>query len=184
MEYKLTIAGIDCTLPLCPLNDDLYIGAFVMFGQIDLTVACAKELLKLVPEYDCIITAEAKGIPLAYEMSRQSGDRTYVVARKNKKLYMNGIFEVDVQSITTEGSQHLYLGGDEAEYIKGKRILIVDDVISTGASVKAVEHLVEQAGGTVVGKATVLAEGVAADRGDIIFLNRLPLFDKNGNAID
>jgi len=183
MDYKMNIAGVDCSLPLCPLNDELYIGAFVMFGQCELTVSCAKELLKKVPEYDYIITAEAKGIPLAYEMAKQAVDDAYIVARKKKKLYMNGVFEVNVQSITTEGGQYLYLGGDEAKLIKGKRILVVDDVISTGASVKAVEHLVEQAGGTVAGRVCVLAEGDAAKRDDIIFINELPLFDKDGNAI-
>ena len=146
MYYSMKIAGLDRKLPLCPLNDELYIGAFVIFGDAELTVASAAELLKKAPESDYIITAEAKGIPLAHEMSRQSGKK-YFVARKKPKLYMTGVFDVTVNSITTEGEQHLYLDTAEAEEMKGKRVLIVDDVISTGASLSAVRTLVEDAPG-------------------------------------
>lgn len=183
MHYTMNIAGCERSLPLCKLNDELMIGAFVMFGDVELTVACAKAILGIAPEYDYIITAEAKGIPLAYEMAKQNNDPTYFIARKNPKLYMTGVFEVDVRSITTAKDQKLYLDTADAELMKGKRILIVDDVISTGESLYAVEQLVEKAGGIIIGKAAVLAEGDAAGRDDIIFLEKLPLFNKNGEAI-
>lgn len=183
MEYKMNIAGVDRALPLCPLNEKLQIGAFVMFGDVELTVACAKALLGKAPEYDVIITAESKGIPLAYEMARQRGGERYLLARKAPKLYMRDVIKCEVQSITTVAKQVLYLDGYDAEYMKGKRVLVVDDVISTGESLNALVKLVEQAGGNVVGQMAVLAEGDAADRKDIIFLEKLPLFDAEGNAL-
>ncbi len=185
MYYPITIAGLKRNLPLCKLNDELYIAAFVIFGDAPLTVACAKELIEKAEDlsYDYIITAEAKGIPLAHEMARQREDKAYFVARKVPKLYMTGVFEVSVRSITTEREQKLYLDTAEADKIKGKRILIVDDVISTGESLKAVEALVHKAGGIIAGKAAILAEGDAAKRGDIIFLQGLPLFNANGKQI-
>lgn len=183
MEYKMNIAGVERALPLCPLNDKLQIGAFVMFGDVELTVACAKALLEKVPEYDVLITAESKGIPLGYEMARQRGGERYLLARKAPKLYMRDVIKCEVQSITTVARQTLYLDGYDAEYMKGKRVLIVDDVISTGESLNALVKLVEMAGGNIVGMATVLAEGDAANRDDIIFLEKLPLFDSEGNAL-
>ena len=182
MEYSMKIAGVDWKLPLCKVNDELYIGAFVMMGAQELTVACARDLLKLAPDYDYLITAEAKGIPLIHEMARQHGDKQYIVARKVPKLYMTGVFETEVQSITTKGTQKLYLDTLEAEMMKGKRVLIVDDVISTGESLKALEILVEKAGGNVVGKMTVLAEGEAQQRADITYLEKLPLFNPDGTV--
>lgn len=182
MYHSMKIAGLDRKLPLCRLNDDLKIAAFVIFGDAELTVACADELLKKAPEFDYIITAEAKGIPLAHEMSRQSSKK-YFVARKKPKLYMTGVFDVIVNSITTEGEQHLYLDTAEAEQMKGKKVLIVDDVISLGESLKAVQTLVNKAEGEIVANMTILAEGDAADRDDIIYLERLPLFDKEGNVL-
>ena len=157
----MTIAGLERDLPLCPLNENLMIGAFVIFGDPELTTACAKELLKRVPEYDYMISAEAKGIPIAHEMARLAGNQKYFLARKKPKLYMTGVFEVVVQSITTKAVQKLYLDKKDAALMKGKRILIVDDVISTGESLRAVEELVKQAGGIICGKMTVLAEGEA-----------------------
>jgi len=183
-SYKMKIAGLDRSLPLCPLNDSLQIGAFVIFGDPELTTACAKELLAKAPEYDYAITAESKGIPIVHEMSRLDGNRKYFLARKKPKLYMNGVFEVTVRSITTEGEQKLYLDGADAEMMKGKRILLVDDVISTGESLAALEQLVNAAGGIICGKMAILAEGDAAHRDDIIYLEPLPLFDKEGNPID
>ena len=184
MVYKLNVAGLQRDLPLCRLNDSLYIGAFVMFGDVELTVKCAEALLKLAPAHDYMITAEAKGIPLIHEMARQSGQNEYFIARKVPKLYMSGVFEAKVKSITTAKEQHLFLDTAEAAKIKGKRILIVDDVISTGESLHAVEQLVEQAGGNIVGRMAVLAEGDAAERKDILFLEKLPLFKPDGTPIE
>ena len=181
--YNMKIAGCDRSLPLCPINDTLYIGAFIILGDPELSANSAKELLKKVPEYDYLITAECKGIPLAHDMASIHGDKKYFVARKSKKLYMSNIFETTVNSITTAKSQTLYLDGEDAKLINGKRILIVDDVISTGESIAAVEKLIENAGGTVVCKAAILAEGDAADREDIVYLEKLPLFDKDGNPL-
>ncbi len=183
MFHTMTIAGVEHKLPLCPLNDELYIAGFVIFGQPKLTTACAKALLEKAPEYDYIITAEAKGIPLAHEMARLAGNQKYFVARKKPKLYMAGVFESTVNSITTEGEQKLYLDIADAEMIKGKKMLIVDDVVSLGQSLAAVEKLVNDAGGIICGKMFILAEGNAAKRDDIIFLEELPLFDKDGNVI-
>ena len=181
--YNMKIAGLDRALPLCPINDDLYIGAFVIFGDPELTTAASKALLEKAPEYDYIITAESKGIPIAHEMARLAGNQKYFLARKKPKLYMTGVFEVTVNSITTEGEQKLYLDRADAEMMAGKRILIVDDVISTGESLRAIEELVIAAGGNIVGKMTILAEGDAQQRDDIIYLEPLPLFNKDGEPI-
>ena len=182
-SYTLKLAGLERELPLCPLSDKLYIGAFVIFGDVELTCACARDLIKLAPEHDVIITSESKGIPLVFEMARQLGVNKYIVARKMQKLYMSDIFACEVNSITTAKKQMLYLDGKDAEFMKGKRVLIVDDVISTGESLRAIEELVAHAGGNVVGKMAILAEGDAKDRDDILFLESLPLFDANGDAI-
>ena len=184
MYYRMRVAGLERDLPICPVNDSLSIAGFVIFGDQELTVACARELLKRAPEYDYIITAEAKGIPLAHEMARQAGDKKYILARKAPKLYMRDIFSVSVHSITTAKEQKLYLDTADAELIRGKRILIVDDVISTGESLAAVEKLVQEAGGIVAGKMAILAEGDAQSRGDITYLEPLPLFDGSGNVIE
>ena len=181
--YKLRVAGLERDLPLCPLNNELYIGAFVIFGDVELTCACARELLKLAPEHDVMITSESKGIPLIYEMARQEGVNRYVVARKMQKLYMSDIFSCDVNSITTAKKQTLYLDGADAEFMRGKRVLIVDDVISTGDSLRAIEELVEHAGGNIVGKIAILAEGDAKDREDIKYLAPLPLFHADGSEL-
>ena len=182
MHYTMTIAGMTRDLPLCKVNDDLYIGAFVIFGDVELTVASARELLKLAPEHDILITAESKGIPLVYEMARQHGENRYLIARKAAKLYMRDVFSTDVTSITTANRQMLCIDGEDAAYMKGKRVLIVDDVISTGGSLIAVQKLVEQAGGIVVGKMAILAEGAAQKRDDIIYLEKLPLFNADGSV--
>ncbi|MBQ8382637.1 MAG: adenine phosphoribosyltransferase [Clostridia bacterium] len=181
--YKMQVAGLTRRLPICPLSDDLSIAGFVIFGDQELTVACAERLLEKVPEYDYLITAEAKGIPLAHEMARQRGDQRYLVARKATKLYMTDVVGVEVRSITTDRVQHLYIDGEDAALMKGKKILVVDDVISTGESLRAVETLVESVGGIVCGRMAILAEGSAADRDDIIYLERLPLFTPDGTPI-
>ena len=183
MEYRMTIAGLERDLPICKVTDTLYIAGFVIFGDQELTVACARELLKKAPEYDYILTAEAKGIPLAHEMARQAGDAKYILARKGPKLYMRDIFEVSVQSITTAKEQKLYLDGADAELMKGKRILLVDDVISTGESLRALEVLVEKAGGNICGRMAILAEGDAQDRADLIYLEKLSLFNPDGTVM-
>ena len=182
--YPIDVAGLHRELPICKVTDDLYIGAFIVFGDAELTVACARELLKLVPaeDYDYMLTAEAKSIPLIHEMARQHGDRKYILARKGPKLYMTGVFESTVHSITTAKEQHLYLDTADAALMDGKRILIVDDVISTGESLSALENLVEKAGGTIVGRMAILAEGDAQDRGDILYLEKLPLFHADGTV--
>ena len=183
MYYRMTVAGLERDLPICRVTDSLYIAGFVVFGDQELTVACARELLKAAPEYDYIITAEAKGIPLAHEMARQTGAEKYFLARKGPKLYMTGVFESSVKSITTAKEQKLYLDTADAALMKGKKILIVDDVISTGESLAALEALVEKAGGIVAGRMAVLAEGDAQDRKDIIYLEKLPLFNPDGTIM-
>ena len=181
--YPMTIAGVKRELPICPLNENLSIAGFVIFGDPELTTACAKALLDKAPEYDYIMTAEAKGIPLAHEMARLAGNQKYLLARKAAKAYMTGVTKVEVQSITTKHQQTLYLDTADAELIKGKRILLVDDVISTGESLHALEVLVNAAGGVVCGRMAILAEGDAISREDLIYLEKLPLFTPDGKEI-
>ena len=183
MYHRMTVAGLERNLPICPVNENLSIAGFVIFGDQELTVACARDLLAKAPAYDYIITAEAKGIPLAHEMARQAGAERYFLARKAPKLYMTGVFESSVRSITTAKEQTLYLDVADAELMKGKRILIVDDVISTGESLKALEVLVEKAGGIIAGRMAILAEGDAQDRADLIYLEKLPLFHPDGTIM-
>ena len=182
--YSMTVAGLQRELPICKVTDDLYIGAFICFGDAELTEACGRELLKLLEpgRYDYLFTAEAKSIPLIHEMARQSGAKKYFIARKGPKAYMPDPIHVEDQSITTAGTQKLYLGRDDADLICGKRIVLMDDVISTGGSLRAMEDLVALAGGTVVARIAVLAEGDAAKREDIRFLAPLPLFNADGSV--
>lgn len=175
--YKMTIAGLERELPLCAVNDKLDIAAFVIFGDVEITVASATQLLEKCPEFDYIVCPEAKGIPLAYEMSKQSG-KPYFICRKGAKLYMKDPVSVHVRSITTDRMQTVYLDGNEGEQLRGKKVLIVDDVISTGESLLAVRALVDKFDAEIVGQAAILAEGDAAERDDIIFLEKLPLFFK------
>lgn len=184
MTYEMHVAGLKRDLPICKLSDSLAIGAFVIFGDVELTCACAAELLKKAPEFDYMVAPEAKAIPLVHEMARQSGRNEYFLVRKNKKAYMDGVFEVEDKSITTAGTQKLYMDGADARRIKGKKVLILDDVISTGGSIAAVENLVNQAGGIICGKMAILAEGDAAKRDDIIYLEKLPLFTPDGKILD
>lgn len=184
MTYTMKVAGLERQLPLCKVSDDLYIGAFVIFGDAELTVACAKELLERISagSYDYMLTAEAKSIPLIHEMARQSGAKKYFIARKGSKVYMPDPIHVSVRSITTLRTQDLFLGSDDCAMMKGKRILIVDDVISTGESLHALEELVRVAGGTVTGRAAILAEGDALKRPDITYLAPLPVFNADGTV--
>lgn len=183
MVYRLKVAGIERDLPLCPLGENMNIAAFVLFGDVELTKKCAEALYAKAPEHDVLITAESKGIPLIHEMCALSGRNRYVLARKSVKLYMSDVVKCETQSITTAAKQTLYIDGSDAEYMRGKRVLIVDDVISTGGSLLSLENLVNAAGGQIVGKMAILAEGDAASRDDIIFLEKLPLFDKEGKEI-
>ena len=176
--YSMKIAGLYRKLEKFPVSDKLDIAAFILFGDVEVTVKSSEELLKKAPEFDYIITPEAKSIPLAYEMARQSG-KPYIVIRKGVKVYMRNSLGVTVRSITTDKEQHLYLGESEVEMIKGKKVLIVDDVISTGESLAAVRELVKKAGAIEAATCAVLAEGDAANRTDIIFLEKLPLFFKD-----
>lgn len=182
--YTMNVAGLTRYLPICKVNDSLYIASFIMFGDAELTVACARDLLKLAEniKYDYLFTAEAKSIPLIHEMARQSEAEKYFIARKGPKVYMPDPIYVDDKSITTLSLQRLYLGRDDADLIKGKRVLVVDDVISTGGSLRAMEELIEKAGGTVAGRMAVLAEGGAAERHDIKFLAPLPVFNPDGTV--
>jgi adenine phosphoribosyltransferase len=182
LTYPLHVAGLTRNLPICRVTDDLYIGAFVIFGDVELTVACASALLEIAPEYDYMISPEAKSIPLIHEMAKQNGDNKYILARKVPKLYMRDVFKAEVTSITTAKPQVLYLDGDDARLMEGKRILVVDDVISTGESIRAVEELVKKAGGILAGKVAILAEGEAKDRDDILFLEALPVFNADGTV--
>lgn len=175
--YTLKIAGLERQLEMFPVSDKLDIAAFIIFGDVELTIKASEELLKKLPEFDVILTPEAKSIPIAYEMSRQSG-KPYIIARKGVKVYMRNPLSVSVNSITTQNEQHLYLGESEVNMIKGKKVLIVDDVISTGESLTAVRSLINAAGAIEAASCAFLAEGDAADRDDIIFLEKLPLFFK------
>lgn len=181
--FRINVAGLERDLLVCPLNDKLSIAAFILFGDVELTEKCAAALLEKAPEHDIIITAESKGIPLAYEMAKQEGKNSYIVARKGIKVYMPNPVSVEVESITTKGKQSLHLGEEEIKQMRGKKVLIVDDVISTGESLRALEELVEKVGGIIVGKMAVLAEGDAANREDITVLGPLPLLDSEGNPI-
>ena len=183
MFYRINVAGVERDLPLCPISDSLNIAAFILFGDVELTERCAEELYKRAPEHDVMITAESKGIPLIHAMCRISGKNRYVLARKSVKLYMSDVIKCETPSITTEAKQVLYIDGADAEFMRGKRVLIVDDVISTGGSLLSLENLVNQAGGQIVGKMAILAEGDAINRPDIICLGKLPLFDAEGKEI-
>ena len=182
--YTIHIAGLTRELPLCKVTDDIYIAAFICFGDAELTEACAREMLKLVSreDYDYILTAEAKGIPLCYEMARQAGTDKYVIARKGPKLYMENLLTTDVDSITTDHIQMLCIGQREIDMIKDKRVLLVDDVISTGESLRSLENLVGRAGGNIVGRLTVLAEGKACEDPRITYLEELPVFNPDGTV--
>jgi len=174
--YALKIGNISRDLPIIRITETLSIASFVILGDTELVCAAAKELAEKLPEVDVLITAEAKGIPLVFEISRLLDMKNYIVARKSIKPYMDTPIVDEVESITTQKKQLLCLDKKDAEYIQGKRVAIIDDVISTGESLLAIERLVEAAGGIIAAKAAILAEGNAADRNDIIFLEYLPLF--------
>ena len=184
LYHNMKIAGVERSLPLCKISDDLMIGAFVIVGDVELTEACARELNALAPEHDIMITAETKGFPLVAEMARQAGEKRFILARKEAKLYMHDVFKVELRSITTDHRQQLFLDLTDAERIRGRRVLIVDDVVSTGESLAAMEALVKKAGGEIVGRMCILAEGEATHREDLIYLEKLPLFRGDGTPIE
>lgn len=158
--YPMHVAGLDRDFPICKVTDDLYIGAFIMFGDAELTVRCAEELLKLAEgiDYDYLFTAEAKSIPSSTRWRARAARKSILSRARAPKVYMPDPISVEDKSITTVAQQKLFLGSDDADLIRGKKILLVDDVISTGGSLKAMEALVEKAGGTVTGRMAVLAE--------------------------
>lgn len=175
-SYLLSIAGLKRDLPLIQMNETLTIASFVILGDTELVCACAQLLVKKLPEIDLLVVAEAKGIPLAFELSRLLQQAHFVVARKSVKPYMGSVIEYELRSITTPTTQVLVLDEIDIQKIKGKRVALIDDVISSGASLEALEKLVLKAGGHVVTKAAICAEGDASKRDDIIFLEVLPIF--------
>lgn len=176
--YELTVCGVERSLPLIPIDENSAYASFVVIGDTELVERAAKELAGQIPPVDVVMTAEAKGIALAYELSRRLGLKEFIVARKSVKSYMKNPISQSVHSITTKGEQHVYLDEADGAKLRGKRVCVVDDVISTGESLRAVEELAGKAGGTVVCRAAILAEGEAAERKDILFLEKLPLFQK------
>lgn len=182
MDYSIDIAGLHRDLPMFPVSDDTMIAALILFGDVELTEHCAKKLLERAPEFDIILTAEAKSIPLAYEMAKQAGMNDYVIARKRVKVYMGDVIKASLQSITTKGSQELFLGRSDFKKLANKRVLIVDDVVSTGDSLRALEMLADTAHANIVGKMCILEEGDSLNRPDVIALGELPLFNADGSV--
>lgn len=175
-NYELNVCGLTRQLPIVRITDNMSIASFVLLGDAELAQKASEELVKQLPEADYIITAEAKGIPLVQELAGKLSMKRYFVARKSVKPYMQDPFVTEVYSVTTQKKQILCLDREESLLIKGKRIIIVDDVISTGESLAAMEKLVKSAGGNIVCKAAILAEGEAANRKDIVYLAPLPVF--------
>jgi adenine phosphoribosyltransferase len=175
--YSIEIAGVKRDLPIVKIGDNLSIASFVIIGDTELVCLAAPKIIEKLPQVDILVTAEAKGIPLTFEISKLLKMKKYIVARKSIKPYMNSPIVDEVMSITTQKKQILCLDEQDALEIKDKRVAIIDDVISTGESIQAIERLVEASGGIVVAKAAILAEGDAASRKDIIYLEHLPIFE-------
>ncbi len=173
--YRLELCGLTRELPLVEVAPGLSIASFVILGDTELVTTVAPEIVRRLPKVEALVVAEAKGIPLAHEVSRLLG-MNYLVARKSVKPYMEEPLTDEVHSITTQRKQLLCLDGKDAAFLRGKRVALIDDVVSTGESIAALERLVRRAGGQVVAKAAILAEGDAAQRSDLIFLGVLPLF--------
>ena len=175
--YTVDICGRVEHLPILPLPSGVNIAFFNLHGNVELTEHCAKHLAERVKKYDpdVLITAESKGLQITHCVARDIGQKMYAVARKSKKLYMQDGIEVQAKTITTGEVQHLYLSAHDVDLIKGKRVAIIDDVISTGAANAALEQLVAMAGGEVVCRAFVLAEGDAKDRQGVEYLATIPL---------
>ena len=174
--YTIDFDGFEAQLPILPLPSGIKIAFFNLHGNSALTEHCAKQLAPMLKDCDVLITAESKGLQLTHCVARELGQAYYAVARKSKKLYMQDGISVDIQSsITTGAEQKLYLSKHDVDLLKGKKVGIVDDVVSTGASLLGLEAIVEKAGGIIHKKAFVLAEGDAANRDDVVFLDTIPL---------
>ncbi|WMJ79015.1 phosphoribosyltransferase family protein [Sedimentibacter sp. MB35-C1] len=176
--YNIEVSGVKRELNIVQINDKLSIASFVILGDTEVVCAAAKDIVKKLPPVDYLVTAEAKGIPLTFEISRLLNMKKYIVVRKSVKPYMNEPIIDEVVSITTQKKQELVLDEKDAAEIKGKRVAIIDDVISTGESIAAIERLVNSVGGIVTAKAAILAEGDASKRDDIVFLEALPVFNR------
>ena len=183
-KYELNVAGLKRYLPFVDINDELAYASFVVISDTELIEKCAPLLVEKIGDCDAIVTAEAKGIALAYKISEILGLKEFIVARKSEKTYMKDVVEVEVQSITTAKKQVLLLDGADCKKIEGKNVCVIDDVVSTGESLHALEELVMAANAKVVKKACILAEGDAANRDDLIFLERLPLFRKTNGEYE
>ena len=182
--YHLKVCGLTRELPYIPIDEHMAYASFVVLGDTELVVKAAKELAAMVKDADIVLTAEAKGIALAHEITRNLGRKEFIVARKSVKSYMQDPIEEVLHSITTNGEQRLYLDQCDVEKVRGKRVCLVDDVISTGESLQAMENLLHHVGAEVAYRLAILAEGKAADRKDITFLERLPLFRKTENGYE
>ncbi len=174
--YKVDLDGFTAELPILPLPSGVSICFFNLHGATDMTEHCGKKLATFAKDCEVVLTAESKGLQLAHVVSRELNMPYYAVARKSKKLYMqDGISVSYGSSITTGKNQEFYLSKHDIELIKGKKVAIVDDVVSTGESLKGLEDLVEKAGGVVTKKLFVLAEGKAKERKDICYIASIPI---------
>ena len=177
--FELQVGPLTRRLPILPINETTAIASFVLLGDAELTDYAAQALAQRVPaNFDYFVTLESKGIPLAQELSRVTDHPQFVVLRKNVKDYMVAPLTVPVKAITTSAPQQLVLDGTDADRLVAKRVVIVDEVISSGGSLTAAKTLLEKAGATVVGQMAILAEGEAVSRQDIDFLAELPLFSR------
>lgn len=180
MQYfDFEIMGLKRKLPFVNVGDNLVLASFVVLSDTELIRTVAPELLKRLPEVDLLMTAEAKGICLTYELSRLLGMNEFIVARKSRKPYMQNPVSHSVHSVTTRKEQQLWLDGCDAEKIRGKRVALIDDVIATGESLEALETLATAAGAQVVARAAILAELESVHRKDIIYLKEHYVFRPN-----
>lgn len=175
--YPITIAGVKRELPLFEVKPGLRIAILNILGDIELVDACAEELNQLLSdtEYDVILTPEAKSIPLAHMLSKISG-KPYVVLRKEYKPYLGDAISAETLSITTGKPQTLYLDEKDIDLIRGKRVVLLDDVISTGSTLQGMHLVMDKAGAITAYEVGILTEGDRAEWRDIIALGHLPLF--------
>jgi adenine phosphoribosyltransferase len=175
--YGIDIAGIHRELTLFEIKPGLRIAILNILGDTELVQACATALAEKLSDvdYDILVTAEAKSIPIAHALSVVTG-KPYVILRKSYKAYMGDAVQSETLSITTGKPQTLYLDEKDKALIKGYKVVIVDDVISTGSTLQGMRLILEKAGGTVVAEAAILTEGERAKWSDIISLGHLPVF--------